>query len=295
MRSAAGAGKGSCSRSRSPRTKRNGCSQTVAPFGEVRGLNEKEGVPTFAVTRGPPERQPPLDSIMSGNACVVGIDFGTDSVRSIVADATTGGALGTSVRNYPRWAKGLYCDPVANGSGNIRSTISKAWRHACERPSGRRERRRRPGGWRCGGHDRFHPGAGRPPANPWRSARVCREPERHVRSLERPHRGRRGRAAQPLARTWGGVDYTKYVGGIYSSEWFWAKAIHSSRPTPRWRGGGHLLEHCDWIPAVLTGTGDLTRFKRSRCAAGHKALWHAEFGGYPRTLSLPSSTPSSRR
>ena len=44
----------------------------------------------------------------------MGIDFGTDSVRSIVADATTGRALGTSVKYYPRWAKGLYCDPVEN-------------------------------------------------------------------------------------------------------------------------------------------------------------------------------------
>jgi len=45
---------------------------------------------------------------MSGNACVGGIDFGTDSVRSIVADVTTGSVLGTSVRNYLRWAEGLY-------------------------------------------------------------------------------------------------------------------------------------------------------------------------------------------
>ena len=51
---------------------------------------------------------------MSGAACVVGIDFGTDSVRSIVADATTGRVLGTSVKYYPRWSRGLYCDPVEN-------------------------------------------------------------------------------------------------------------------------------------------------------------------------------------
>jgi DNA-binding CsgD family transcriptional regulator len=54
------------------------------------------------------------DRIVSGSACVVGIDFGTDSVRSIVVDATTGRALGASVKYYPRWAKGLYCDPVEN-------------------------------------------------------------------------------------------------------------------------------------------------------------------------------------
>jgi ribulose kinase len=35
---------------------------------------------------------------MSGDACGVGIDFGTDSVPSMVADATTGSAPGTSVR-----------------------------------------------------------------------------------------------------------------------------------------------------------------------------------------------------
>src|SRR6185295_7421889 len=44
----------------------------------------------------------------------MGIDFGTDSVRSVVVDATSGSVLGTSVKYYPRWAKGLYCDPIEN-------------------------------------------------------------------------------------------------------------------------------------------------------------------------------------
>ena len=53
-------------------------------------------------------------SSASDAACVVGIDFGTDSVRSVVVDAGTGAMLGRSVKPYPRWARGLYCDPVEN-------------------------------------------------------------------------------------------------------------------------------------------------------------------------------------
>ena len=65
-------------------------------------------------------------------------------------------------------------------------------------------------------------------------------------------------------------------------------------PQIRWaerRNITTIVEHCDWIPAVLTGTDDLARFKRSRCAAGHKALWHAEFGGYPSSTFLAKLHP----
>jgi L-ribulokinase len=95
-----------------------------------------------------------------------------------------------------------------------------------------------------------------------------------------------------LARTWGGVDYTKYVGGIYSSEWFWAKAVHVLEIDPAVAEAAvTIVEHCDWIPAVLTGTTELARLKRSRCAAGHKALWHEEFGGYPLDAFLAKLHP----
>jgi L-ribulokinase len=85
-----------------------------------------------------------------------------------------------------------------------------------------------------------------------------------------------------LARTWGGIDYTQYEGGVYSSEWFWAKVLHICKAEgPAARAARTVLEHCDWLPAVLTGTEDLRQIRRSRCAAGHKAMWHASFDGYP--------------
>jgi L-ribulokinase len=45
---------------------------------------------------------------------VIGIDYGTDSVRSVVVNASTGETAGTAVFEYPRWKKGLYCDPASN-------------------------------------------------------------------------------------------------------------------------------------------------------------------------------------
>jgi L-ribulokinase len=95
-----------------------------------------------------------------------------------------------------------------------------------------------------------------------------------------------------VARSWGGTDFTRYVGGIYSAEWFWAKALHVIEADRAVAGAAvSLLELCDWIPAVLTGTEDLGRLRRSRCAAGHKAMWHADFGGYPSDRFLTMLHP----
>ncbi|HNW57204.1 MAG TPA: FGGY family carbohydrate kinase, partial [Bacteroidales bacterium] len=45
---------------------------------------------------------------------VIGIDYGTDSVRSVIVDTSNGNIASTSVFKYPRWGKGLFCDPLIN-------------------------------------------------------------------------------------------------------------------------------------------------------------------------------------
>jgi len=232
--------------------------------------------------------------IVSDAANVLGIDFGTDSVRTVVVDATNGRVLGASVQYYPRWAKGLYCDANANRfrqhpldylesmQASVAGALAAAGSAAASKVRGIAVDT-------TGSTPVLTDGAGQPLAldpafaeNPnamfvlWKDHTAVAEAEQ----------------LNELARGWGGPDYTKYVGGIYSSEWFWAKATHLLAHDPAVAEAAvSVLEHCDWIPAVLTGTTDLARIKRSRCAAGHKALWHNEFGGYPADAFLSKLNP----
>mgnify|MGYP003345203567 CR=1 FL=1 len=70
-------------------------------------------------------------------------------------------------------------------------------------------------------------------------------------------------------------------GGVYSSEWGFAKLLHWLRHTTERDRFVTALEHCDMIAAVLCGITDVDQLPRSICAMGHKWLWHAESGGLP--------------
>lgn len=77
-------------------------------------------------------------------------------------------------------------------------------------------------------------------------------------------------------------NYLAKCGGIYSSEWFWAKILRCLHANPDVFDAAYTwVEHADWLPAVLTGTTHPSRIKRGICAAGHKAMFHPAWGGYP--------------
>lgn len=81
-------------------------------------------------------------------------------------------------------------------------------------------------------------------------------------------------------------------GGIYSSEWFWSKILRLLRVDEKvFNAAYSFVEHCDWIPAVLTGDTNPLTLRRSICAAGHKAMFSSEWGGLPDKEFLGSLDP----
>lgn len=82
-------------------------------------------------------------------------------------------------------------------------------------------------------------------------------------------------------------------GGIYSSEWWWSKILRLRRCDPNvFDAAFSFVEHCDWIPAVLTGNTDPLTLKRSVCAAGHKAMFSKQWGGLPDKEFLAKLDPA---
>ena len=45
---------------------------------------------------------------------VIGLDFGTDSVRALIVNTQDGTEAGYGIWNYSRWGKAMYCDPANN-------------------------------------------------------------------------------------------------------------------------------------------------------------------------------------
>lgn len=225
---------------------------------------------------------------------VIGIDYGTDSVRSVVVDTGNGSIAGSSVFEYPRWKKGLYCDPSVNRFRqhplDYTEGLEKSVRDALRGLN--RQVIDNIAGISVDTTGSTPVAVGRN-GMPLSLAPGFEEDPDAMFILWKDHSAVNEAAEiNEFARSWGGQDYTKYEGGIYSSEWFWSKILHVIRKNRRIRENAFSwVEHCDWIPALLTGNTDPLRLKRSRCAAGHKAMWHRNFGGLPSEDFLSGLDP----
>lgn len=215
---------------------------------------------------------------------VIGLDYGSDSVRALIVDASNGKEMASSVFEYPRWKQGKYCDPLNNRfrqhpldyieglESTIKDALSKCPADVAKNIAAISV-----------DTTGSTPVAVDQKGTPLSLLPAFAENPNAMFVLWKDHTGiQEAEEINNLARSWGGVDYTKYEGGIYSSEWFWAKVLHVIREDKQVAEAAYSwVEHCDWIPAMLSGNTNPLTLKRSRCAAGHKAMWHDEFDGLP--------------
>lgn len=224
---------------------------------------------------------------------LIGIDFGSDSVRSMLVSSRDGHEVASAVAAYPRWRAGLYCDPAQNCYRQhpldyIESlrTCVHAMLASCDpqiisRISG----------------ISFDTTASTPALTDECGVPLALLPEFAENPdamfvLWKDHTALdEADVINDLAKSWE-VDYTRFSGGTYSCEWVWAKMLHCLRNDPSLRRKAcSWVEHCDWVGALLTGNTTPGRIARSRCVAGHKAMWHESWGGLPPWEFLTAVDP----
>ena len=223
----------------------------------------------------------------------IGLDYGSDSVRSLIVNVETGEEISSVVFNYPRWEKGMYCDAPNNRFRQhpkdylegLEYTIVEALKQS---PKDVAENVVGISVDTTGST----PVAVDEKGTPLALTSGFQENPNAMFVLWKDHTAvKEAEEINKLAKKWD-VDFTKFEGGIYSSEWFWAKLLHVIREDAGvYRAAYSWVEHCDWIPAVLTGDTNPKTLKRSRCAAGHKAMWHEGFGGLPSEEFLVALDP----
>lgn len=230
---------------------------------------------------------------MSTKKYVIGLDYGSDSCRALIVDAVTGEEQASSVKYYPRWMKGLYCQPTANQyrqhpkdytevmEASIKEALSKCDASVAANVVG----------------ISFDTTGSTPVLTDANGTPLALLPEFEENPnamfvLWKDHTAlKEADEINALAAQWD-IDYTAFEGGIYSSEWFWAKVLHVLRSDEKVRNAAYsVVEHCDWLPALITGETKPETMKRSRCAAGHKAMWSDSWDGLPSETFLTTLDP----
>lgn len=217
----------------------------------------------------------------------IGLDFGTNSVRTLIVDVKTGEEIATHVWDYEHGDAGIILDPrdphlarqhpadyVKGTEASVRETLQEAAAHPGFSPedvigigvdtTGSTPIPVDETGEPLAFKDEFKD-------NPNAMAWLWKDHTGHAEAQK---------VTEAAARLH--PEYLAKCGGTYSSEWFWSKLWHCLRVAPEVFGAAYTwVEFADWVPAMLTGTTAPDVVKRGICAAGHKAMCNPSWGGYP--------------
>ncbi len=232
-----------------------------------------------------------------GRSFAIGVDYGTNSVRALVVDTSNGEEIATHVFAYPSGDEGVLLDAknpnlarqnpadyIEGFYASVRRAVTAAKKHRGFKPE-----------LVIGiGVDT----TGSTPIPVDRDGMPLALQSKFKKKLAaqawlwKDHTSH-AEAAEITAKAKDDSDrYLTKCGGTYSSEWYWSKILHCKREDPKvFEAAYSWVELADFIPAFITGNTDPLSIKRSICAAGHKAMFHTQWGGLPKAKFLESLDP----
>ncbi|MCD6393461.1 MAG: ribulokinase [Planctomycetes bacterium] len=231
-------------------------------------------------------------------AYTIGLDYGTNSVRCLIVDTATGDELATAIHEYETGQAGIILDSSdhnlarqnpADYLKGVEATVREALAKAKDANAD------------------FDPSqiigigvdtTGSTPlpvdkqGTPLYLLDEFKDNPNAAAWLWKDHTGHAEAAEITALAENEHPEYLAKCGGTYSSEWFFSKILHCLRADPGVFDAAYTwVEHSDWLPAVLTGTDHPGNLKRCRCAAGHKAMFNDNWGGYPDAEFLARLDP----
>ena len=228
----------------------------------------------------------------------LGIDFGTNSVRCLVVDLDGGEELASSVVSYPSGQDGVIvsakdphlarqdpADYLLTLGQVVRKTLATAKKRKGFSPEG------------VVGIGVDTTGSTPMPVDerlaPLSFRREFRRNPNAMAWLWKDHTGKdEAEEITALARKLR-PQYLAKIGGVHSSEWFFSKLLHLARADRKvFDAAAGFIEFADYIPAVLAGKTSSSDAVRGICPAGHKAMYHDDWGGLPDQEFLNALSPA---